>query len=75
MLLIDTLDNSFSVTRQEALKLELSLNLSKYGKEWKHIGDKLYCFYTGDTNENKILLTPYQFNYLINLLNPSEFPE
>ena len=35
----------FHVHNKDILQLELDLNMSKYGKEWSHIGDYLYNFY------------------------------
>ena len=35
----------FHIYDKDILQLELDLNMSKYGKEWSHIGDYLYNFY------------------------------
>ena len=61
--------NSFSLSKDDSLNLELSLNTSKYGREWIHIGDKLYHFYTGEINDKELIVTPYQFNFLIDLFS------
>jgi len=72
MLLKDSSGNSLSLSKDDSLKLELTLNTSKYGKEWIHIGDKLYHFYTGEINDKELIVTPYQFKFLIDLLKPSQ---
>ena len=43
---------SFILTRQEAIQLELKLNVSKKGLEWKKIGDILFEF--GSNRQMKI---------------------
>ena len=68
MLLKDSLGNSLSLSKDDSLKLELSLNTSKYEKEWIHIGDKLYYFYTGEINNKELIVTPYQFKFLMSAL-------
>ena len=35
----------FHVYDKDIFQLEIDLNMSKYGKEWSHIGDYLYKFY------------------------------
>tara|TARA_B100001778_G_C18235677_1_gene470949 strand:- start:226 stop:450 length:225 start_codon:yes stop_codon:yes gene_type:complete len=72
MLLKDSSGNSLSLSKDDSLKLELNLNTSKYGKEWIHIGDKLYHFYTGEINDKELIVTPYQFKFLIDLLKPMQ---
>ena len=72
MLLKDNSGNSFSLSKDDSLNLELSLNTSKYGREWIHIGDKLYHFYTGEINDKELIVTPYQFKFLIDLLKPAQ---
>ena len=47
MLTIKNGDRSFQINKQEANRLELKLNISKYGNEWSHIGDILYKFSIG----------------------------
>ena len=70
MLLKDSSGNSLSLSKDDSLNLELSLNTSKYGRDWKDIGDKLYHFYTGKINDKELIVTPYQFKFLIDLLKP-----
>ena len=60
---------SIELNHQEAIALELKLNTSKYGHEWKHIGDILYNFGTNRENAAKTLtVTTEQLNFLKTLL-------
>ena len=72
MLLKDSSGNSLSLSKDDILNLELSLNTSNYGKDWIHIGDKLYYSYTGKINDKELIVTPYQFKFLIDLLKPMQ---
>ncbi len=44
--------DTFSITKDEALKLELKINLLKNKDYWREIGDKLYDFHAKDINNN-----------------------
>ena len=37
-------ENKLKIEQNQCIKLELEFNKSKYGKLWKHIGDRLYYF-------------------------------
>tara|TARA_Y100000991_G_C21967687_1_gene347714 strand:+ start:731 stop:1012 length:282 start_codon:yes stop_codon:yes gene_type:complete len=56
---------------REIINLEVKLNITEHVKEWKHIGDYLYKFYTLEGCErqpmNILDVTEYQFNYLKDL--------
>lgn len=69
-LYITDYDYILALKKEECIPLEIKLNITKYGFEWKHIGDILYNFgtkyYTNNKN-NKISITPKQLNYLIKL--------
>ena len=64
-------DNDYvlALKSDECIPLEIKLNITKYGFEWKHIGDILYNFGNkyNNNNNNKISITPEQLNYLIKL--------
>ena len=65
-------DNDYvlALKSEECISLETKLNITKYGFEWKHIGDILYNFGTQYyINHNKIYVTPIQLKYLIKLKN------
>ena len=57
-----------SINKEEALKIELSLNLSKKGRIWSNIGDILYKFSINDCDLKTLYVTEIQFNYLLNFL-------
>ena len=60
---------SIELNNQEAIALELKLNTSKYGHEWKHIGDALYNFGTNKANAvSTLTVTSEQLNFLKTLL-------
>ena len=37
-------ENKIILNKQECINVELKFNVSKYGKEWSYIGDRLYYF-------------------------------
>lgn len=58
----------FEITPSESLKLEIRLNLSPYGKEWKHIGDHLFYHGIHEYSKDKDLnVNEEQYTYLYNL--------
>jgi len=59
---------SLLLTKQQSLQLELELNKSDKGHEWKSIGDKLYNFYLHTITNNTLLVSKEQYYYLKNLL-------
>lgn len=63
----DQNNNLFKVDKNTALKLEVSLNLTKYGKPWRNIGDILYNFAIGRNTDLLIKITNEQLNFLKNL--------
>ena len=54
------------------MKINIGCGWRNFGKEWIHIGDKLYHFYTGEINDKELIVTPYQFKFLIDLLKPAQ---
>ena len=63
----DQNNNLFKVDKNTALKLEVSLNLTEYGKTWREIGDILYNFAAGRNTDLLVTITNEQLNYLKNL--------
>ena len=57
------------LNKQEALSLELKLNISKYGEEWSKLGDILYK-YSISFDEN--LVYEIEYEQLIFLLSIRE---
>ena len=66
MLTIKNGDRSFQVNKQEACRLELKLNISKYGHEWSHIGDILYKFSIGG-GISVIPMSNEQYDYFLSI--------
>ena len=61
-------DYILALKKEECIPLELKLNLTKYGYDWKHIGDTLYKYgnqYKPDSS--KLYVTPKQLSYLIKI--------
>ena len=57
---------AYKLDKKKALKLELLLNTSPYGKKWNKIGDILYDFSIGKELKNyQLEVTLEQYNYLI----------
>ena len=56
--------NEFSVTKAQALQLELALNKSDKGDVWRSLGDKLYNYFISTLEDDLLLVDEEQFNYL-----------
>ena len=69
MELISTTDPTIVVKQAGCIPLELKLNVSSKGHEWKHIGDLLYDYGRGtDGAYNFIQVTHEQYVFLKILL-------
>ena len=56
---------TMSLTSQDAIALELCLNVTTVGLAWKHIGDALFNFGSNQTNaETTLMVSEHQFNFL-----------
>jgi hypothetical protein len=57
---------SFSLNKRDAINLELKLNVTKYGRVWRPIGDALYNYgISDDTVETaEYTVTPEQYTFL-----------
>ena len=66
-ILLNSEKNQISLNKNQALQMELALNLSTYAKTWSDIGDKLYNFSTGNMDDN-IIVTDQQYQVLLKLL-------
>ena len=64
-------NDSFNIYDCDILKLELSFNISVYGKEWSHIGDYLYDYYTKEDlpeqPESLLKVSKEQYIFLLDL--------
>ena len=58
---------SLSLNSEQAHEMELKLNITTKGHIWKKIGDYLYDFHIGKTNNTIHHITLEQFNFLKNL--------
>jgi hypothetical protein len=59
--------NSFSLFPQEAIQLELKLNVTKYGHTWKDIGDVLFNFNSSNISQNlPVTLQQFEFFEMLN---------
>jgi hypothetical protein len=65
-------ENKIILTKQECINLELKFNVSKYGKEWSHIGDRLYYFAhprNDKDRHNYYILTPEEFSFINSIID------
>ena len=61
----DFVDSIMIDGRQDAIALELKLNVTQYGHPWKHIGDVLYNYGVGKTDAvTDFVVTGTQLSYL-----------
>lgn len=59
--------DTFTITKDDALKLELKINLLKNKDYWREIGDKLYDFHAKNIN-NDIDVTNEQNRIMLRIL-------
>jgi hypothetical protein len=65
MLNITDMNNSFYLDERSAINLELKLNVTKHGHEWRPIGDVLYKYGTSASDAvNNIVVTEMQYKFL-----------
>jgi hypothetical protein len=55
---------SFSLDKRGAINLELKLNVTKYGRTWRPIGDALYNYGVSDDEVAEYTVTQEQFAFL-----------
>jgi hypothetical protein len=58
---------NFSLSPSESIQLELKLNVTKYGRPWKHIGDVLFEF--GRANQSQEYLVNIKEYEFLDMLN------
>jgi len=64
------------LTKQQCLVLELKLNVSCHGIEWRHIGDYLYNYKNGKyPNDYEIMVSLEQFIFLQLLITKNNWIE
>ena len=66
-------ENKFLLSKQECINVELKFNVSKYGKVWSHIGNRLYYFAhpRNDEDRNNVFqIKPQEFTFINSLIVP-----
>lgn len=64
-IIIENTDDNIVLSKQQSIDLELKLNVTYYGKEWKYIGDYLYDYGTGKHSDNfEFIVSLEQFSFL-----------
>ena len=66
---------SFSLDKRGAINLELKLNVTKYGRVWRPIGDALYNYGVSDEEATEYAVSQEQFEFLQMLNTKSGWEE
>jgi len=69
MIVQDSSKNSLELSRKEALKVELRLNISEYGNLWSELGDTLYEYAIEKSTPKIMSVSKFQFIVLKNFYN------
>ena len=69
MIVQDSSKNSLELSRKEALKLELRLNISEYGNLWSELGDTLYEYAIEKSTPKIMSVSKFQFIVLKSFYN------
>jgi hypothetical protein len=64
---------SIKVKKEEAIRMELNLNKSKYKREWIHLGDILFEFGSNKKDISVLTVTTEQFLFLEELYNMLDY--
>ena len=64
---------SIKVKKEEAIRMELNLNKSKYNREWIHLGDALFEFGSNKKDISVLTVTTEQFLFLEELYNMLDY--
>ncbi len=64
MLTITDSITSFCIPEEEAIDLEMKMNVTRYAKIWGSIGDSLYHFAHGKYKGDRLHVTSQQFEFL-----------
>lgn len=68
-IIITNTSRNIVLSRQDAIQLELKLNVSSKGHELKDIGDILYNFGSSRTDDSIHTVNNYVFEFLEKLMN------
>ena len=66
-LIISNKKEIIQISKNQCITIELSLNVSEYGKIWKDIGDRLYYFANprnSNDENNMYIVSDDKFNFL-----------
>tara|TARA_Y100000817_G_C16704202_1_gene476286 strand:- start:381 stop:611 length:231 start_codon:yes stop_codon:yes gene_type:complete len=69
MIVQDSSKNSLELSRKEALKVELRLNISEYGNLWSELGDTLYEYAIEKSTPKIMSVSKFQFIVLKSFYN------
>jgi hypothetical protein len=64
LLEITDTNQSFHVNHNEAIMIELKLNVSEYGHKWLKLGDALFNFGSKKDSNTVLTVTTDQYQYL-----------
>ena len=62
-------NQKFTITKEQANKVELKLNLSEHSHTWEKLSDDLYKISNGKILNKNIELTPEQYKYISDIVN------
>jgi hypothetical protein len=68
-IIITNNSRNFVLSRQDAIQLELKLNVSSKGHELKEVGDVLFNFGSNRSDESYYTVNNYVFEFLEKLMN------
>ena len=72
----DETDETIELSEKQAIDVELKLNVTSKGHEWKHIGDVLFNF--GSNNEEAVFeytVTSIQMEFIKMLMTKNSYQE
>lgn len=74
-----SLNNYIYISPQEAIRLEIELNLSSFSKKWKNLGNILFNWrinteYYVNNQPSYYLISEQQFNWIHNFLSKIKYP-
>lgn len=65
-------EDKITLNKKQCINLEIKFNVSKYGKEWSHIGDKLYYFANPRNDEDMndvVQIKSEEFSFIKSLIS------
>ena len=71
MLIITDSTHNRQITIEEAINLELKLNVTRYAQIWRYIGDVLFDYANSKSNIKELTVTSEQYTFLMLLMTKS----